>query len=196
MQKNESQTSASIPAGEISGERLEAIRYDQKRNFAGWASPALVEKTMADLLQHIAALESKLSFLQEPVEGGIATDELREKCAWTEAPFGFVDEPGEHDPCYLIMPGGAMLSFCHHATNGVDQARAQWIQRACNAYPRYASAISMLAACRQDIDVHESEMAELAADCQRMRQERDSLLNSSTVEQRLCIPLDDGSTPS
>lgn len=29
--------------------------------------------------------------------------------------FGFRDDPGEHDPCYVIMPGGAMLVFNHHA---------------------------------------------------------------------------------
>lgn len=53
-------------------------------------------------------------------------------CDWPDADFQFKDEPGEHDPCYLIMPGGAMLAFAHHGQNGVDQARARFIVDACN----------------------------------------------------------------
>lgn len=58
--------------------------------------------------------------------------EILKSCDWPVAPFRFLDEAGEHDPCYVIMPGGSMLSLCHHATNGVDQARAQFIVDACN----------------------------------------------------------------
>lgn len=47
--------------------------------------------------------------------------------------FTIHDEPGEHDPCYVVCPDGSMLELKHHATNGVDQARAQWIADACNA---------------------------------------------------------------
>ena len=43
-----------------------------------------------------------------------------------------VDEPGEHDPCYVVMPGGSMISLNHHATEGVDIARAKFIIDACN----------------------------------------------------------------
>lgn len=58
---------------------------------------------------------------------------MLEKFDWPEGkPFQFKDEPGEHDPCYVIMPDGAMLSLCHHAQNGIDQARAQFIVSACN----------------------------------------------------------------
>ena len=46
--------------------------------------------------------------------------------------FEFKDELGEHDPCYVIMPDGAALPLSHHATNGVDQARAKFIVDACN----------------------------------------------------------------
>lgn len=53
---------------------------------------------------------------------------------WPEGvPFAFADEPGEHDPCYVVMPGGAMLALNHHAAPGVDVARAKWIVAACNA---------------------------------------------------------------
>lgn len=42
------------------------------------------------------------------------------------------DEPGEHDPCFLVMPSGGMIPFVTHATNGVDQARCKFIAMACN----------------------------------------------------------------
>lgn len=54
-------------------------------------------------------------------------------CDWQEGSlFSVQDEPGEHDACYLILPSGEMLAFVHHATNGVDQARAQFIADCCN----------------------------------------------------------------
>jgi hypothetical protein len=52
---------------------------------------------------------------------------------WPNKPFTVRDEPGEHDPCWLIFPSGEMLALNHHAANGVDQARAQFIADACNA---------------------------------------------------------------
>lgn len=56
-------------------------------------------------------------------------------CDWPDEPFTVKDEPGEHDPCWLVMPGNSgMLAFVHHAINGVDQARAQFVADACNAY--------------------------------------------------------------
>lgn len=58
---------------------------------------------------------------------------MLEKFDWpANKPFEFKDEPGEHDPCYVIMPDGAMLPLCHHNKNGVDQARAKFIVDACN----------------------------------------------------------------
>lgn len=55
-------------------------------------------------------------------------------CDWpADKPFRFLDEPGEHDPCYVVMPDGAMLPLNHHATPGVDIARAHFIINACNA---------------------------------------------------------------
>jgi hypothetical protein len=57
-----------------------------------------------------------------------------DECDWPEGElFGFLDDPGEHDPCYVVMPGGAMLVFNHHAGEGVDVARARFVQAACNA---------------------------------------------------------------
>jgi hypothetical protein len=56
-----------------------------------------------------------------------------ERCDWPAEPFTFHDEPGEHDPCYVVMPGGAMLPINHHAGKGVDIARAKFIVAACNA---------------------------------------------------------------
>lgn len=57
------------------------------------------------------------------------------ECEWSAGPFTVRDEPGEHDPCYLVMPGGPMLALNHHARNGVDQARAKFIADACNSRP-------------------------------------------------------------
>lgn len=47
--------------------------------------------------------------------------------------FTFSDSPGEHDPCFVVMPGGSALSVNHHAKPGVDIARAKFIIAACNA---------------------------------------------------------------
>ncbi|NID15431.1 hypothetical protein [Luteibacter yeojuensis] len=55
-------------------------------------------------------------------------------CDWPAGnSFTVLDDPDEHKPCYLVMPDGAALPLCHHATNGVDQARAKFIADACNA---------------------------------------------------------------
>lgn len=59
-------------------------------------------------------------------------NDIRKTCDWPGGEFSFLDEPGEHDPCYVVMPGGAMLALNHHATSGVDIARAQFIIDACN----------------------------------------------------------------
>ena len=60
--------------------------------------------------------------------------ELVKECDWPEgALFTFRDEPGEHDPCYVVMPGGAMIPLNHHAGAGVDIARAKFIINACNS---------------------------------------------------------------
>lgn len=53
---------------------------------------------------------------------------------WPEGErFSFFDEPGEHDPCYVVMPGGAMLPFNYEANPHLDIARAKFIIEACNA---------------------------------------------------------------
>lgn len=53
---------------------------------------------------------------------------------WPEgARFAFSDELGEHDPCYVVMPGGASLPVNHHDRQGVDIARARFIVDAGNA---------------------------------------------------------------
>lgn len=57
----------------------------------------------------------------------------REECLWPTGSFGFHDEPGEHDPCYVVFPDGAMVAVNHHARTGVDIARAKFIVAACNA---------------------------------------------------------------
>ena len=41
--------------------------------------------------------------------------------------FGFRDDLGEHDPCYVVMPGGASIPLNHHAGPSIDVNRAKWI---------------------------------------------------------------------
>ena len=47
-------------------------------------------------------------------------------------PFSFYDSPGEHDPCFVVMPGGCSLPLNHCATAEMDIARAKFIINACN----------------------------------------------------------------
>lgn len=59
--------------------------------------------------------------------------DYRKECYWPDGgKFHFYDSPGEHDPCYVVMPGGAMIPLNHHAGEGVDIARAKFIIKACN----------------------------------------------------------------
>jgi hypothetical protein len=61
-------------------------------------------------------------------------ERVAKACDWpADGRFTFVDEPGAHDPCYVVMPGGAMLPLNHHNGEGVDIARAKFIIAACNA---------------------------------------------------------------
>lgn len=48
-------------------------------------------------------------------------------------PFTFYDSPGEHDPCFVVMPGGCSLPLNHCATAEMDIERAMFIIDACNA---------------------------------------------------------------
>lgn len=54
-------------------------------------------------------------------------------CDWPgDADFSIHDDPDPHRPVYIVMPGGAMIELNHHAGDGVDCARAEWIVEACN----------------------------------------------------------------
>jgi len=62
---------------------------------------------------------------------------ILKECDWPEDDnkvFEVQDDFDEHAPCYLFMLCGEGLEFNHHAVNGVDQARAQFVADACNAY--------------------------------------------------------------
>ncbi len=70
------------------------------------------------------------------MDGSVAgeSDETKSALDWPrDQRFSFVDSPGEHDPCYVVMPGGAMIALNHDASPGVDIARAKFIVDACNA---------------------------------------------------------------
>lgn len=73
----------------------------------------------------------KMLELREPMAMTIL-DDLRHDRDWPKDKFRFKDDRGEHDPCYVIMPGGATLPLNHHAGVGVDIARASFIVNACN----------------------------------------------------------------
>ena len=60
-------------------------------------------------------------------------DSVRQALAWPDGEFRIHDMPDEHEPCYLVCPDGLMIPFNAHATNGVDQARAQWFADTLNA---------------------------------------------------------------
>jgi hypothetical protein len=59
--------------------------------------------------------------------------DIRKQCDWPQGEFFFVNDPGEHDPCYVVMPCRTMLALNSHNTPGVDIARAKFIIDACNA---------------------------------------------------------------
>lgn len=68
------------------------------------------------------------------IERFSATPQKPENTDWPVGKlFSFADEPGGHDPCYVVMPDGCMLPVNHHAGEGVDIARAKFIVAACNA---------------------------------------------------------------
>jgi hypothetical protein len=94
--------------------------------------------------------------------------------------FRFFDEPGEHDPCYVVMPDGAMLPVNHHAATGVDIARAKWIVAACNA------------ALTPD-SLAEAARALIAARCStyKARNGRDVGIEDSNGEKCWIVPFDE-----
>lgn len=62
-------------------------------------------------------------------------EQILKDCDWPDGEeFTVQDDIGEHTPCYVFMPCGGGIDFNHHAVNGVDQARAQFVADACNAY--------------------------------------------------------------
>lgn len=66
--------------------------------------------------------------------GSLTAFAALKECDWPETrPFSFFEEPGEHEPCYVVMPCGGCLQLNHHAGEGVDIARAKFIIAACNA---------------------------------------------------------------
>lgn len=92
----------------------------------------IIETTLRHIAARaIAGLLKQIRAVDEPLDQLLAG--WQAKADWpADKMFEVVDEPGEHDPCYVVMPGGSMLPLNHHATNGVDQARALFIVGACN----------------------------------------------------------------
>lgn len=80
-----------------------------------------------------AALRAIAAALRIPVQEVGVEPDLLTRCNWPSgALFTFHDLPGAHDPCYVVMPGGAALEFNHDGGEGVDIARAKFVIAACN----------------------------------------------------------------
>jgi len=97
--------------------RLDPARF---RSEGGWLNPGKIRAAILD---------------PEGYDGLYLSPDWPADCQWPASPFTVKDMPGEHEPCYLVMPDGGMVAFVHHATNGVDQARAKFIAAACNGRP-------------------------------------------------------------
>lgn len=128
---------------------IEALRAPSYQQDSQWHDP----KTVVYVTKPKALLEAAADALLSVQRGGgssssaesaacIASDGTDpiggasldfSACEWpADTDFGFHDDPGEHDPCYVVMPGGAMIAFNHDARPGVDIARARFVQAACN----------------------------------------------------------------
>ena len=108
---------------------IERLRKD-----ANWYRDVKLRRE-ADLLteaaDRIRELEAELNTRADALAG--RSDDLSACEFPAGVAFGFHDEPGEHDPCYVVLPGGAMIAFNHDARPGVDIARAKFVRDACNA---------------------------------------------------------------
>lgn len=103
----------------------------------GWKIEACIkafygcnDDTTYGKIQHVLMVYESMHTTPQPAQG-----EYPPECAWPPKPFTVRDEPGEHDPCWLVMPDGAMVAFNHHAEHGVDQARVKFIADACTGRP-------------------------------------------------------------
>lgn len=90
---------------------------------------------------------------------------LLKDCDWPDGKgFSVQDDIDEHLPCYVHMPCGGGIAFHHHAVNGVDQARAQFVADACNAW------LAVLRANGQCNEPRERVAGTLRDDAQAMRE--------------------------
>ncbi len=81
------------------------------------------------------------------------TIEPKGDLSWPEGElFTFHDDPGEHAPCYVVMPGGQAIPLNHDARNGVDQARAKFIVDACNAALSQPDPVASVAVGEEDVE--------------------------------------------
>lgn len=105
-------------------------------------------------------------------------------CDWPAGrPFSFYDDPGAHDPCYVVMPDGAMMALNHHARPGVDVTRAEWIVAACNARLAAASA-------SPDLNKAAQELVEARCSTYRARNGREIGVEDSSGEKVWLVPFD------
>lgn len=74
-----------------------------------------------------------------------------ETLKFPEKEFTFRDEPGKHDPCYIVMPDGACLPVNHWNDETTDVARAEWIVAACNTFAEEQWAVVKLAEARSEV---------------------------------------------
>lgn len=122
----------------VVGEYSQTVEFDLRKWVRHMAEVLEAGKDVlgvdADLARLGAAIQAALAQNTQGEAVTVGPASWPSACAWPAKPFTVRDEPGEHDPCWLVLPDNAMLAFVHHAANGVDQARAQFIADVCNAY--------------------------------------------------------------
>lgn len=112
------------------------VEHHHDANMCPWRDPNMA--LVALVQQHEAELAKARGTIAELKEDNhnlrASLRPYPKELDWPESPFFFYDSAGEHDPCYVGMPGNSGgLALNHHAVEGVDIARAKWIVDACNA---------------------------------------------------------------
>lgn len=59
--------------------------------------------------------------------------DIRRACQWPTGFFSVRDMPGDHEPTYLVLPDGALVSVSYHGDPAVNPAQCEFIAKACNA---------------------------------------------------------------
>lgn len=119
--------------GDLLMRKLEAIQAALSIPESGEDEVEAVEQRFAsiDFAEHETAMRRRVKKALK-----LDREKLLEQCQFgLGQPSGFnvVDSAGDHDPCYLVLPGGSMLPLNHFVDELTDVCRAIFIAEACNA---------------------------------------------------------------